>query len=102
MIELKQLHKSYFVNKQAFQALKNINLHIRRGEIYGVLGKSGAGKSTLLRSVNLLEYPTSGQVWVNGVDLTTLSLAELREHRHKIGMVFQHYNLLESRSVFGN
>jgi len=102
MIELKQLNKSYFVHKREFQALKNINLRIQSGEIYGVLGKSGAGKSTLLRSVNLLERPTSGEVWVNGVDLTTLTLAQLREHRHKIGMVFQHYNLLESRSVFGN
>ena len=102
MIELRQLNKSYQVNNREFHALKDINLRIQRGEIYGVLGKSGAGKSTLLRSVNLLERPTSGQVLVNGVDLTTLSLAQLREHRHKIGVVFQHYNLLESRSVFGN
>lgn len=102
MIELRQLNKSYPVNNQEFHALKNINLRIQRGEIYGVLGKSGAGKSTLLRSVNLLERPTSGQVWVNDVDLTALSLAQLREHRHKIGVIFQHYNLLESRSVFGN
>ncbi len=102
MIELRQLNKSYSVHNREFHALKNINLHIERGEIYGVLGKSGAGKSTLLRSVNLLERPNSGQVWVNGVDLTTLSLAQLREHRHKIGVIFQHYNLLDSRSVFGN
>jgi D-methionine transport system ATP-binding protein len=102
MIELRGLNKSYKIHNRTFHALKNINLHIQRGEIFGVLGKSGAGKSTLLRSVNLLERPTSGQVVVNGVDLTRLSLAQLREHRHKIGVVFQHYNLLESRSVFGN
>ncbi len=102
MIELKQLNKSYFIHKREFHALKNLDLQIRRGEIFGVLGKSGAGKSTLLRSVNLLERPTSGQVIVNGVNLTALSQAELREHRHQIGVIFQHYNLLESRTVFGN
>lgn len=102
MIELKQLNKVYQVNKKAFKALDNINLKIRRGEIFGVLGKSGAGKSTLLRAVNLLERPTSGQVLVNGLDLTALNPAALREQRHKIGVIFQHYNLLESRSVFGN
>jgi D-methionine transport system ATP-binding protein len=102
MIELRQVSKVYRVNKKKFQALQDINLYIPRGEIFGVLGKSGAGKSTLLRTVNLLERPSSGQVLVNGVDLTTLSLDQLREHRHKIGVIFQHYNLLESRSVFGN
>src|SRR5579864_7151607 len=102
MIELRELHKSYQINNRTFHALKNINLHIQRGEIFGILGKSGAGKSTLLRCVNLLERPSSGQVWVNGVDLTTLTLKQLREHRHKIGVIFQHYNLLESRSVFAN
>ncbi|TAK75483.1 MAG: ATP-binding cassette domain-containing protein [Gammaproteobacteria bacterium] len=102
MIELRALHKNYYVNKQPLPALKNINLTIRRGEIFGVLGKSGAGKSTLLRCINLLEKPTSGHVIVNNVELTTLSTKQLREHRHKIGMIFQHFNLLDSRTVFEN
>ena len=67
-----------------------------------MLGKSGAGKSTLLRCVNLLERPDSGQVWVNGVELTSLSPALLRKQRQQIGIIFQHYNLLESRTVFDN
>lgn len=102
MIELRQVSKIYYINKQAFKALNNINLKICRGEIFGILGKSGAGKSTLLRSINLLERPTSGQVLLNGLDLTTLSPTALRVQRHKIGIIFQHYNLLESRSVFDN
>lgn len=102
MITLKQLSKTYYIQNKPFQALENIDLEIKRGEIYGVLGKSGAGKSTLLRCINLLEKPTSGQVIVNGVDLTLLSLRELREHRHQIGMIFQHFNLLESRTIFDN
>lgn len=102
MIEIRQLSKIYQIQNCAFFALKDINLKIKQGEIFGVLGKSGAGKSTLLRSVNLLERPTTGQIIINGVDLTSLSLTQLRAHRHKIGVVFQHYNLLESRSVFGN
>lgn len=102
MIALKQLNKIYHVNNQDFQALKNINLSVGQGEIFGLLGKSGAGKSTLLRCVNLLEKPTSGHVYINGIDLTTLSTAALREQRHKIGLIFQHFNLLESRTAFEN
>jgi len=102
MITLRQLNKIYFVNQEKFQALDNINLTINKGEIFGVLGKSGAGKSTLLRCVNLLERPSSGHVMVNGVDLTDLSVARLRQERHKIGVIFQHFNLLTSRTVFEN
>lgn len=102
MIQLKQLNKSYTINHHHFHALKNIDLHIRRGEIFGVLGKSGAGKSTLLRCVNLLEKPTSGQVIINDIDLTSLNKLSLREHRRRIGVVFQHFNLLESRTTFAN
>ncbi len=102
MIELRELNKTYCVNNQYIHTLKDVELKIRRGEIFGILGKSGAGKSTLLRCVNLLEKPTSGRVIVNDVDLTSLSTHQLREHRHKIGMIFQHFNLLESRTVFGN
>lgn len=102
MIELRNINKIYSLHNEQFQALSDINLSVRRGEIYGVLGKSGAGKSTLLRCVNLLEKPTSGQVFVNGVDLTRLSYSQLREHRHQIGIIFQHFNLLESRTAFEN
>lgn len=102
MIELRNVNKIYSVNNENFQALTNINLTVRRGEVFGVLGRSGAGKSTLLRCVNLLEKPTSGQVCVNGVDLTTLSSSLLRAHRHKIGIIFQHFNLLESRTAYEN
>src|SRR5579883_1939635 len=102
MIELRELNKTYCVNNQYIHTLKDVELKIRRGEIFGILGKRGAGKSTLLRCVNLLEKPTSGRVIVNDVDLTSLSTHQLREHRHKIRMIFQHFNLLESRTVFGN
>lgn len=102
MIELINVNKTYQLNNQKIEALKNINLTVKRGEIFGVLGKSGAGKSTLLRCVNLLEKPTSGKVLVNQIDLTTLSPQALREHRHKIGIIFQHFNLLESRTAYGN
>lgn len=99
MIELNNISKRY---DNGYLALQNVSLHIRKGEIYGILGKSGAGKSTLLRCVNLLERPTSGQVKVNGINLTALDANNLRTHRHKIGMIFQHYNLLESASVYDN
>lgn len=102
MIELKQINKIYQINQHSYHVLKNIDLTIQRGEIFGIIGKSGAGKSTLLRCVNLLEKPTSGQVIVNDTDLTTLSTQQLREHRHKIGVIFQHFNLLKSRTVFEN
>lgn len=102
MIELNNVNKIYRTNHQHFQALKNVSLTIRRGEIFGVLGRSGAGKSTLLRCVNLLEKPNSGKVLVNNVDLTALSISQLRTHRHQIGMIFQHFNLLESRTAFAN
>lgn len=102
MISLKNINKIYTVDAQPFYALKDIHLRIKRGEICGVLGKSGAGKSTLLRCVNLLERPTAGQVIVNGIDLMTLTPGQLRYERHKIGVIFQHYNLLESRTVYQN
>lgn len=102
MIELRNVNKTYLINKHKIEALKNINLTVKRGEIVGVLGKSGAGKSTLLRCVNLLERPTSGQVFVNQIELTALPIAELRAQRHKIGIIFQHFNLLASRTAFDN
>jgi len=102
MIELKQLNKSYRLKQRTIAAVQDINLTIERGEIFGILGKSGAGKSTLLRCVNLLEKPSSGQVIVNNVDLVKLSPRQLRNERRKIGMIFQHFNLLSSRTAFGN
>src|SRR5579883_2697038 len=100
MIELRQLCKTYQLNSRTFHALKSINLTIHRGEIFGIFGESGAGKSTLIRSINLLERPTSGQVFVDQIDLTALTKNQLREQRRHIGMIFQHFNLLQSRTAF--
>lgn len=102
MISLLQLNKLYQCGGQDIVALKNINLQVSQGEIFGVVGKSGAGKSTLIRCVNLLERPTSGSIRVAGQDLTGLSAAELVIARRQIGMIFQHFNLLESATVFDN
>ncbi len=102
MIELSQVSKIYHMHGKAFAALDKVSLTINKGEIFGVLGKSGAGKSTLLRCVNLLEKPSSGQVTVDGQAMCQLSGDGLRQARHRIGMIFQHFNLLESRDAFGN
>lgn len=102
MIEFIDLYKSYQTNKVQFQALQNINFQIQSGEIFGIVGKSGAGKSTLLRCINLLEKPTTGQVLVDGEDLSTLSEKELRAQRRKIGMIFQNFNLLSHSTVYQN
>lgn len=103
MIELKNIEK-IFANKSGnlVEALKKINLTVEKGEIFGVIGKSGAGKSTLLRCVNLLEHPSKGQVFVAHKELTNLSEIELRIARRKIGMIFQHFNLLGSRTIYQN
>ncbi len=99
MIELRNLTKVY---PGGVTALKDVSLQVEPGEIFGVLGQSGAGKSTLIRCVNLLERPTSGQVVVDGKDMLALSPAELRRERQKMGMIFQHFNLFQSRTVAGN
>ena len=99
MIELKNICKNY---ETGIAALKNINLTIQDGEIFGIIGQSGAGKSTLIRCINMLETPTSGQIIINGKDLTTLSATELRKERRQIGMIFQHFNLLSNRTVYEN
>jgi len=98
MIELKHINKIY----NGFNALNDISLTIKDGEICGIIGQSGAGKSTLVRCINMLEPPTSGDVIVNGRNMVTLSKRELREERKKIGMIFQHFNLLSSRTVYEN
>ncbi len=99
MIELKHINKSYDGH---ITALEDINLTIQDGEIFGIIGQSGAGKSTLIRCINMLEPPTSGEVLINGKDMTKLSQKELREERKHIGMIFQHFNLLSSRTVWQN
>ena len=99
MIELKECQKQYAPGQDA---LRDINLTIDDGEIFGIIGRSGAGKSTLVRCMNLLEVPTRGQVIVDGVDLTTLNSKQLRQQRRHIGMIFQHFNLLASRTVADN
>ena len=98
MIELKHITKVY----GNFKALDDVSVTIRDGEIYGIVGQSGAGKSTLVRCINMLEPPTTGEVLINGKDMMKLSKAELRSERKGIGMIFQHFNLLSSRTVAGN
>ena len=102
MINLVNLEKIYPSKSGEVVALKNINLTIEDGDIYGIIGLSGAGKSTLVRCINLLETPTSGSVLIDGEDLTTAKKARLLEIRQNIGMIFQHFNLLEQRNIEDN
>lgn len=103
MITLENITKTFQTKKQtAVTALNGVSLTVEKGEIYGVIGYSGAGKSTLIRCVNLLEPPTSGQVKIDGVDLTGLSKEALRNVRQKIGMIFQGFNLLKTATVYQN
>lgn len=101
MIEFKDVTK-IFPGKNTVHALKGITLTIPRGEIYGIIGQSGAGKSTLIRCINMLERPDSGEVWVDGILMNSLPAHKLRQVRKKMGMIFQHFNLLNSRTVFQN
>lgn len=102
MIELRELSKTFKSGKQEFTAVRNVNLTINDGEIFGIIGFSGAGKSTLVRCMNLLERPTTGQVLIDGVDLMALSNKQLREERKRIGMIFQQFNLLSQSTVAAN
>ena len=102
MIELRNLTKVFQVNGEPFTALDNVNLTIQDGDIYGVIGMSGAGKSTLVRCINLLERPSSGQVLMDGADLTAMSEKELRETRRSVSMIFQQFNLLMQRTCLKN
>ena len=102
MIELSHIEKTYRGPDGPVSALKGIDLTVEKGEIYGIIGLSGAGKSTLIRCINLLERPTKGRVVVDGADLTAMSAAELRAARKNIGMIFQHFNLLSSATVYDN
>ncbi|BEV03732.1 methionine ABC transporter ATP-binding protein [Chryseobacterium gambrini] len=102
MIEIKNVSKTFHQKKQSFKALNNVSLTIEQGDIVGIIGFSGAGKSTLIRTVNLLEKPDSGEIVINGKDFTKLNSRQLAQERKKIGMIFQHFNLLSSRTVFEN
>ena len=102
MIEIKNLRKTYNTATGEIIALDDINLTIKDGEIFGIIGLSGAGKSTLVRCINLLERPTSGQVILDGHNLTALPKKELLKLRQNIGMIFQNFNLLEQRNVLRN
>lgn len=99
MISIEKVNKIY---PNGFHAVKDVDLEIKTGDIFGIIGLSGAGKSSLIRLLNRLEEPTSGQIIIDGVDMTSLSKAELLEKRKKIGMIFQHFNLLSSRKVGEN
>lgn len=102
MIRFENLSKTFTSGDREVDAVKNVNLTIEKGKVYGIIGFSGAGKSTLVRCINLLERPTEGKVYIGDVELTALKAKELRQQRRKIGMIFQHFNLFSSRTVFQN
>lgn len=102
MIEFKNISKHYELKGQTIRALDQINLEIPAGSIFGIIGYSGAGKSTLIRLINLLERPNEGQVIINQTDFTALNASALRRERANIGMIFQHFNLLQTKTVADN
>ena len=102
ILELRNLSKSYFVKKKWVPVLNDISLKVERGKIFGIIGRSGAGKSTLLRIMNFLERPDLGEVFVDGSSLSQLSPTQLREKRKKMGFIFQHFNLISTKTVFEN
>ncbi|SHJ83031.1 D-methionine transport system ATP-binding protein [Anaerobranca californiensis DSM 14826] len=102
MLEVKNLNKTFPNGKERIQALKDINLKVEKGEIFGIIGLSGAGKSTLIRTLNLLEPPDSGTVEIDGKNIVEFTEKELREVRREIGMIFQNFNLLSSLTVYEN
>jgi D-methionine transport system ATP-binding protein len=101
-IRLENVRKTFYSHNQAFVVLKNINLGIAKGDIFGIVGFSGAGKSTLIRCINRLETPESGVIKIGEREITSLDRNELHRYRQKIGLIFQHFNLLDSRTVFKN
>ena len=102
MIELKDINVDFKIKGNIIHAVKNVNLKINKGEVFGIVGLSGAGKSTLVRVINLLQKPSSGQVIIDGIDITKLSRYSLRKTRLKIGMIFQHFNLISGKTVYEN
>jgi D-methionine transport system ATP-binding protein len=102
MISIRGLSKTYYTPEAKIEAIKNISLDIEKGDIFGIIGFSGAGKSTLIRCLNRLEEPDSGTVTIEGTEITSLSKDELSKARNKIGMIFQQFNLFDSKTVFQN
>lgn len=102
MIQLQNIDVIFHQQDRVITAVKDVSIEVGKGEIFGIVGYSGAGKSTLVRTINLLQRPSSGQVIVNGQDLMAMSTKDLRNARKKIGMIFQHFNLMESRTIFEN
>ncbi|WP_373742610.1 ATP-binding cassette domain-containing protein, partial [Jeotgalibaca porci] len=103
MIDLQNVSVTFVdERKREINAVRNVSLKVERGDVYGIVGYSGAGKSTLVRTINLLQPPSEGKVWVNKNEITALNKEELREARKKIGMIFQHFNLMDSRTIFDN
>ena len=102
LIRFEHVSRVYHNDGREFAAVNDVSLEIEKGEIFGIIGFSGAGKSTLVRCINLLERPTSGKVFIGDEELTAMSPAELRQHRKKIGMIFQQFNLFASRTVYDN
>lgn len=102
MIKFENVSVTFNTKKATVHAVRNVSFEVNRGEIFGIVGTSGAGKSTLLRTVNLLEKPGSGKVNVDGVDITLLDKQSVRKVRQKIGMIFQHYNLIHTKTVYEN
>lgn len=102
LIRFEHVSRVFHNDGREFVAVNDVSLEIEKGEIFGIIGFSGAGKSTLVRCINLLERPTSGKVFIGDEELTAMSPAELRQHRKKIGMIFQQFNLFASRTVYDN
>lgn len=102
MIDLKNISVVFEKDHKQFTAVDDVSIHVNPGDVFGIVGYSGAGKSTLVRTINLLQPPTAGEVIVNGEDLTKLPVKELRARRKKIGMIFQHFNLMNARTILGN
>ena len=102
MIELYNISKEFYSANSYINAVDDVSLDIKKGEIYGIIGLSGAGKSTLIRCLNRLEEPSSGSIVIDGVDITSLNEKDLRKERKEIGMIFQHFNLLSQKTVYEN
>lgn len=102
MIKIVNVEKTYTSKSGNISALKGVSLEIEPGEIFGIIGQSGAGKSTLIRCINRLETPTKGEVFVDGKNITAMNERELIQARYQIGMIFQHFNLLASRTIYDN
>lgn len=102
MVNIENVTVTFQTKDASFKAVDTINLHIQEGEIFGIVGTSGAGKSTLIRTINLLQKPTSGKIWIAGEDITEYTGLKLRTIRHSIGMIFQHFNLIHTKTVFDN